>query len=240
MNNDESRDIKDNNENDGGTIGETPDFDHYHKVTYLERLYDDIFSQHHGHNKGQTLKCQCAEKFANISKMWTIIFSKTCPGCIQCAPKSKPITGLRNIITLGLEVWGQVDLVDVQSMLDGTFPFLLNFIDHGVKMLFSIPIVDKRASCIAMALYQIFCIIGPPMILQTDNGKEFSGAATTSKQQRKDNMHGKQSIISKSCRKYETCGQNVAWSMDRHATLNQMAASNTLIGQSRRNYMPGW
>ena len=185
-----------NSENDGLVQVLTHDFDRYRKITYLERLYCDILSQHHGHNKGQTLKRQCAEKFANISKTWTIIFSKTCPGCIQRAPKSKPIAGLRNIITLGLGVRGQVDLVDFQSMPDGPFRFLLNYIDHGVKILFSIPIVAKRASCIAIALYQIFCIIGPPMILQTDNGKEFSGAATTSKQFRKDVMLGKQSVIS--------------------------------------------
>ena len=36
--------------------GDTPDFDHYCKVSYPERLYNDILSEHHGHNKGQTLK----------------------------------------------------------------------------------------------------------------------------------------------------------------------------------------
>ena len=49
--------------------GATQDFDCYHKITYMERLYDDILSQHHGRNKGQSLKQQCAEKFVNISKM---------------------------------------------------------------------------------------------------------------------------------------------------------------------------
>jgi hypothetical protein len=72
---------------------------------------------------------------------------------------------------------GQVDLIDFQSMLDGDFRFLLIYIDHGIKFLFSIPIVRKRASCIAIALFQIFTVIGPPMILQSDNGSEFSGAA---------------------------------------------------------------
>ena len=90
--------------------------------------------------------------------------------------------------TLGLGVRGQCDIVNLQSMADGNFKFLLNYIDHGVKFLFSVPLVAKRASCIALALYHVFCIIGPPMILQTDNGGEFSGIATSSKQRKNDQM----------------------------------------------------
>ncbi len=93
-----------------------PDFDRLRKITHMERLYNDILSNHHGHNKGESLKWQCGEKFANISKTWTILFCKTCPGCIQSAPKSKPIAGLHNIITLGLGVRGQIDLINFQSM----------------------------------------------------------------------------------------------------------------------------
>lgn len=116
-----------------------PDFNCLCKITYLERLFDEILSQHHGHNKGGTLKQQCGEKIANNLKTWTIIFSNTCPSCIQCAPKLKPIAGLRNIITLGLGIHGQVDLLNFQSMPNGTFRFLLNCIYHGVKIIFLIP-----------------------------------------------------------------------------------------------------
>ncbi len=71
----------------------------------------------------------------------------------------------KNIITLGWGVWGQVNLIDYQSMPDGTFYFFLNYIDHEVILLFLVPLVAKQASCIAIALYQIFCLIGPPMVL---------------------------------------------------------------------------
>ena len=69
-------------------------------------------------------------------------------------------------------------------MPNGDFRFLLNYLDHGVKFLFSIPLKRKRASCVAIALLEIFTVIGPPMILQSDNGKEFSGAAVTSRESR--------------------------------------------------------
>jgi hypothetical protein len=64
-------------------------------------------------------------------------------------------------------------------MPDGGFKYLLNYIDHGIKYLFSIPLQRKQGSCIAIALIEIFTIIGPPMILQTDNGRKFNAAAMT-------------------------------------------------------------
>ena len=78
---------------------------------------------------------------------------------------------LIGILVLGQR--GQVDLIDFQSMPDGNFKFFLNYIDHGIKFLISIPIVAKRASCIAQVLLTIFTLIGPPKILQSDNGGEF-------------------------------------------------------------------
>ena len=62
-------------------------------------------------------------------------------------------------------------------MPNGSFVFLLNYIDHGVKKLTCIPLVAKRPSTIAFALLNIFTKQGPPSILQTDNGGEFSGHA---------------------------------------------------------------
>ena len=72
-------------------------------------------------------------------------------------------------------------------MPDGIFKYLLNYIDHGVKFLWSVPLVAKRASCIALALYELFCTIG---------AKEFSGLATTNKQRHRDEaVVGKKSEI---------------------------------------------
>jgi hypothetical protein len=69
-------------------------------------------------------------------------------------------------------------------MLDGVFNFLLSYIDHGIKILSSVPIVRKQAYCVAYALIQIFMVYGPLMILQSDNGREFSGAAMTAREHR--------------------------------------------------------
>ena len=86
------------------------------------------------------------------------------------------MAGIKNIVTKGFCVHGQVDLIDFQSMPDGEFKFLLNYIDHGIKKLTSVPLVAKRALSMAVALLGIFTEQGPPSILQTDNGGEFSAA----------------------------------------------------------------
>jgi len=173
--------------------GGDEDQDRIRRPTYLERLYSDMLHEHGLHNMCETFRRRLGEKYSNIAMPWIKLFTGTCPGCIAKAKTQKPVAGLRNIITNGFGVRGQVDLIDFQSMPDGTFRFLLNYIDHGIKMLFSDPIVAKRASCVALVLFQMFCLIGAPMILQTDNGREFCGIASTSKQQRDDRTNREQS-----------------------------------------------
>ena len=41
----------------------------------------------------------------------------------------------------------------------------------------SILIVAKQGACVSVALLNIFTLIGPPKILQSDNGGEFSQSA---------------------------------------------------------------
>jgi hypothetical protein len=98
------------------------------------------------------------------------LFTNVCPHCVVVQSCRKPTAGIKPILTSGMGVRGQVDLIDFQSMPDGVFHYLLNYIDHGVKMLISIPLASKRAASVAFALFTIFTEIGPPRILQTNNG----------------------------------------------------------------------
>ena len=71
----------------------------------------------------------------------------------------------------------KVDLVNFHSMPDGQFKHLIKYQYHGIKLQIYNPIVAKRASCVAYALMEIFMLIGPPVIPQSNNGREFSGMA---------------------------------------------------------------
>ncbi len=105
-----------------------------------------------------------------------------CPICITRMKCNWLVTGIKPIITHSFGTQGQVNLIDFQSMPNGNFCFLMNYIDHGVKFLFSIPLTHKHASCIAIAPLEVFTVVRPPMILQSDNWNEFNKAATTRKQ----------------------------------------------------------
>jgi hypothetical protein len=105
------------------------------------------------------------------------MFTDVCPHYIKVLSHRKPGAWIKNIITDGFGVCGQVDLIDFQSMPNGVFKYLCNCMDHGVKKLTSIPLSGKQASSIAFALLTIFTKQGPPSILQTNNGGEFSNHA---------------------------------------------------------------
>jgi hypothetical protein len=141
------------------------------QITYFEHAFSDIRRAHgEDHTKGRTLYGRVCDQKDFIGRIFCKLFTDLCPICIQRQLRNCPIARLQPIITHGFGLQGQIDLIDFQSMPDGLFRFLLNFIDHGVKFLFSIPIVvHKTASSIAIALLQIFTMIGPPMILQSDN-----------------------------------------------------------------------
>jgi hypothetical protein len=143
-------------------------------LSNLEKTYADI-KHHHGadHCKGNTLLRVC-----------TKLFTRTCPIRIQHETRLRRTPGIKPIVACGLGTCGQVDMIDFQSMPNGDFRFLLNYLNHGVKFIFCIPLKRKQVGCIAISLLEIFTIIGSPMILQSDNGQEFSGAAVTSHEHR--------------------------------------------------------
>ena len=149
------------------------------KPTYAERLFTDLWKIHkEDHCKGTTFYYRVRDTHGNVTREVCKLFTDVCPHCLVVfSSRKKPTAGIHPIITKGLGVRGQVDLIDFQSMPDGVFNYLLNYINHGVKRLTSIPLASKRASSVAFALFTIFTEIGPPSVLQTDNGGEFSNHA---------------------------------------------------------------
>ena len=87
-----------------------------------------------------------------------------CPHFIIILSCRKPSGGIKNIVTDGFWVHGQANIIDFQSMPDGIFKYHLNYIDHGVEKLTSIPLAVKQASSVDLALWTIFTQQGPPSI----------------------------------------------------------------------------
>ncbi len=101
---------------------ESEDIDYKQRPSYYERVFADLKDIHGiDHPKGKTFYKQVAERFDNIPISVCKIFTDTCRRCCEHAKKKKPTAGVKNIVTKGFGVRGQVDLVDFQSMPDGKF-----------------------------------------------------------------------------------------------------------------------
>lgn len=67
----------------------------------------------------------------------------------------------------------QVDLIDFQSHADGKYKFVLVYQDHLTTFVILRPLETKRAEEVAYYLVGIFTIFGAPVVLQSDNGRQF-------------------------------------------------------------------
>lgn len=74
----------------------------------------------------------------------------------------------------------QVDLIDMQLKAYEDYTWILDYQDHLTKFTFLLPLKTKKAREVADKLSLIFSIIGPPCILQMDNGGEFKNKVVRS------------------------------------------------------------
>jgi hypothetical protein len=89
--------------------------------------------------------------------------------------------GHRPIISCGFASCGKIDLIDMQSMPDGAFKWIMNYTDHGIKLCKLFSLCSKECRGVAWHLFNLFCFISPPAILQSDNGGKFKGIALDGK-----------------------------------------------------------
>ena len=81
---------------------------------------------------------------------------------------------MRPIVSKDFNSRGQVDLIDMQSMKQGEFRWIMVYQDHLTKFCVLRPLTSKRAAEVAYQLLDIFLLFGAPCILQSDNGSEFT------------------------------------------------------------------
>eukprot|EP00966_Prymnesium_polylepis_P050170 1161379-Prymnesium_polylepis.1 len=157
-----------------------PALDQAARVAHQGKVFEDLLGVHvaGGHCKSKGFRDAVKQKFGKTVPQWVqAILLETCPTCVRRLPRKPTSAGHKPIPTVGLGSRGQGDLIDFQSCPDGQFKFVLNYQDHGIKLYDNIALTSKRNSAIAFALLDIFTRIGAPAILQTDNAREFSGAA---------------------------------------------------------------
>ena len=69
-----------------------------------------------------------------------------------------------------------MDLIDMRMEKDNIFNWILLIKDHFSKYSFLRPLTSKGARQVARELEYWIQMMGPPRLIQCDNGKEFKGA----------------------------------------------------------------
>lgn len=67
----------------------------------------------------------------------------------------------------------QVDLISLSHVPDQGFKYICHARDHFSRFSWARPLTSKRASEVALFLFETFTVFGAPQILHSDNGKEF-------------------------------------------------------------------
>lgn len=123
----------------------------------------------------KTYKCVC-RKISNIPRAICELYVQTCPVCALNKRTLARPEDFKPILTAGFGRRGQCDLIDMQAYADEEYKWILHYQDHALKFSVLRALVAKSANIVAHELFMIFCLIGAPLILQTDNGKEFTAA----------------------------------------------------------------
>eukprot|EP00956_Cyclotella_meneghiniana_P013890 scaffold20361_cov46-Cyclotella_meneghiniana.AAC.3 len=171
-------------------IKPTPDEEHsiatHKRVSNYATIFDDIRAAHiPAHEKRVTLHNKCNLSYGDSIPLHACIaFGDTCPVCLNRENRRKPKAGSTPIVTKGYGNRGQIDLIDMQSMPDGSFKFICHYSDHGIKFGAAGALIQKTCRAVALFLFDLFTLIGPPKTLQSDNGREFSNVALEGKAQK--------------------------------------------------------
>ena len=144
-----------------------------------EEVINVIFSMHiatgHGGEKKTHKKIQ--DKFANNPRYLVQEYIKRCERCAEERRRRETASGvvIHPLTVKDLNERGQVDLVDMQTNKDGNYRFILHYIEYLTKFHVIRPLQRKTATEVANQLLLIFLDFGAPHILQSDNGREFTG-----------------------------------------------------------------
>ena len=129
-----------------------------------------------GHAGEKKTHAKLKETYDNIPIMAVRAFIAECERCLEKKKRKETVSGtvVKPIIVSDLNQRGQVDLVDMQSMKDGAFAYIMHCQEHLSKFHILRPLVNKTADAVARELLMIFLDFGAPRVLQSDNGCEFT------------------------------------------------------------------
>ncbi|KAK6477958.1 KRAB-A domain-containing protein 2-like [Huso huso] len=126
-----------------------------------------------GHGGKHRMEAALSKKYKNIPRSAVMLYVSLCQQCQR--NRNVPRRGLaaQPLLLNEMSSPAQCDLIDFQSQPDGEYKWALMYQDHLTKFCILRPLKTKRGAEVAYILIDIFCLLGAPNVLQTDNGREF-------------------------------------------------------------------
>ena len=144
-------------------------------------MFDAIKDEHlaSGHGGRDIVHKRTVTKIANCTKELIQLYIDLCEDCQLKKSKIRKGIVVKPIVSDAMNSRAQVDLIDMQSQADGPYNWILNYQDHLTKFVILRALTKKTALQVAAELVDIFCLFGAPLILQSDNGREFANKIVT-------------------------------------------------------------
>ena len=145
---------------------------------HINEIFDVVHEIHlsNGHGARDIMHHEAKKRYANVTREILQMYCELCEECQLKKNKVRKSLVIKPIVSTALNSRCQVDLIDMQSQKDGEFRHILNYQDHLTKFVILKPLVTKQTIEVAKHLIEIFCLFGCPLILQSDNGREFASA----------------------------------------------------------------
>jgi len=118
-------------------------------------------------------------KYYNINQAVVQKFVSICGICERKRNRVQSKDVKKPILTEDLNGRCQIDLIDYQSRPDGEYKFVLVYQDHFTKYVILRALKMKTKEAIVDQLFPIFIDFGVPILLHSDNGREFDNMVSS-------------------------------------------------------------
>ena len=142
----------------------------------ISEIFDILHESHlkFGHG-GRTCMVKAVNfKYKNVTSECIMMYLNLCLPCQKKAKQPRKRLVVRPMIFNDMNYRAQVDLIDIQTQQHDGYNWIMVYHEHLTKFVQLCPTKTKRAAEIAYLLMDIFCILGAPTVLQSDNGWELS------------------------------------------------------------------
>ena len=126
-----------------------------------------------GHGGRNRMLSELKKKYCNITKESVMIYLRLCIYCQKKSSSRKRGIVTKPILHSSFNSRAQLDLIDMQSQCYNDYRFIMVYQDHLTKYVLLNPLKTKRAEEVAYHLLNIYLDFGAPILLHSDNGREF-------------------------------------------------------------------